>query len=135
MSPPTRKTNLSHHLLSSSGDGGTRSSAIVQRLQLFGTYSKFKQCVLYRIAKELATSEVQEVKQQWEKMNFGNVTEMGTIRLLDGLELEGYTVGEAEGSDLLKAIKVGLTTHHGFLSRLRLSLFVSLSLPLSSLFS
>ena len=35
--------------------------AIVQRLQLFGTYSKLKQLVLYKIAKELATPEVEEV--------------------------------------------------------------------------
>ena len=83
-----------------------RKTAIVQRLQLFGTYSKFKQVVLYRIAKELATPEVQEVKAMWDKMNIGEVDEMGTIRMLDGLELEGYTVGENEGSDLLKAIDV-----------------------------
>ena len=87
---------------SSSSSNNPRKNAIVQRLQLFGTYSKLKQAALYKIAKELAGPEVQEVKAQWDKMNFGNVSLMGTIRLLDGLELEGYTVGENEGSDLLK---------------------------------
>mmetsp|Transcript_11376 Transcript_11376/g.29325 ORF Transcript_11376/g.29325 Transcript_11376/m.29325 type:complete len:635 (-) Transcript_11376:130-2034(-) len=97
--------------MSSADDSGKaamnpRKSAIVQRLQLFGTYSKLKQIALYRIAKEIASPEVQEVKAQWDKMNFGNVEKMETIRLLDGLELEGYTVGENEGSDLLKAVDV-----------------------------
>ena len=54
------------------------------------------------IAKELASPEVAEVKQMWDKMNIGDVNLMGTIRLLDGLELEGFTVGENEGSDLAK---------------------------------
>jgi calcium-dependent protein kinase len=89
-----------------SSSNNSRKNAIVQRLQLFGTYSKLKQAALYKIAKELAGPEVQEVKAQWDKMNFGNVSLMGTIRLLDGLELEGYTVGENEGSDLLKAVDV-----------------------------
>ncbi|QDZ22740.1 calcium-dependent protein kinase [Chloropicon primus] len=94
------------HSKEAEGTKNPKVTALVQRLQLFGTYSKFKQVALYRIAKELATPEVQEVKAQWDKMNFGNVEKMGTIRLLDGLELEGFTVGEAEGSDLLKAIDV-----------------------------
>jgi len=83
-----------------------KQKALVQRLQLFGTYSKFKQVVLYRIAKELAHPELEELKKTWDNMNIGNVERMGTVRLLDGLEMEGYTVGEVEGSNMLKRIDV-----------------------------
>lgn len=103
---PWIKQGMVHSKETEGSSRNPKIDAIVQRLQLFGTYSKFKQVVLYRIAKELATPEMEEVKAQWDKMNFGNVAEMGTIRLLDGLELEGFTVGEAEGSDLLKAVDV-----------------------------
>ena len=113
----TAKEGLQHTWITQNNDSGTdgksdnqqnsaRKDAIVQRLQLFGTYNKLKQVALYRIAKELASPEVAEVKQMWDKMNIGDVNLMGTIRLLDGLELEGFTVGENEGSDLLKAVDV-----------------------------
>ena len=75
-------------------------------MQLFGTYTKFKQVVLYRLAKDMAGPELQELRKTWDKMNFDNVEAMGSVRLLDGLEVAGFTLGEREGSDLLKRIDV-----------------------------
>jgi len=102
----TANEALQHPWVKEDETTDARKAATVQRLQLFGTYSKFKQVVLYRIAKELALPEVCELKKTWDKMNFDNVEKMGTVRLLDGLELDGYTLGEREGSDLLKRIDV-----------------------------
>ena len=103
---PTAEEALQHPWL---GRDEAKSSAaledsLVQRMQLYATYNVLKQKALFKIAREVAPDDFEHLQELWNEMNFQNSDGFNTVRMLDGLELAGYTVGEREGSNLLRSI-------------------------------
>ena len=104
---PTAEEALQHPWLGI-GDETNVSAALenslVQRMQLYATYNVLKQKALFRIAREVAPDDFEDLQELWTEMNFQESDGFNTVRMLDGLELAGYTVGEREGSNLLRSI-------------------------------
>ena len=97
---------LAHPWLAETGEKGDAAleSSMVQRLQLFGSHPRLQQHAYLHIAQKLAGPEMAELQQLWDSLNIEHVAALDSVRMLDALELAGYTVGEREGSYLLKKL-------------------------------
>jgi len=104
---PTAAEALEHPWLREGGDGKASAAledSLVQRMQLYASYNVLKQKTLFNIARDVAPDDLQHLQELWDAMNVQGIDGMDTLRMLDGLELAGYTVGEKEGSNLLRSI-------------------------------
>ena len=104
---PTAAEALEHPWLREGSDGKASAAledSLVQRMQLYASYNVLKQKTLFNIARDVAPDDLQDLQELWDAMNVQGIDGMDTLRMLDGLELAGYTVGEKEGSNLLRSI-------------------------------
>lgn len=105
---PTAQEALQHHWIQSDAPDAPFSSSLVQRLQRFGSYNRFKQVVLQAMVQEVITTDhmliPQDLHEEFAKLDVDGDGTVSVHALREKLQTEPFCLSAQEVERLLKQI-------------------------------
>lgn len=97
------KQALQHPWVSKKGVAPSKGleDSIIQRLQMYGSYSRLKKLVIVRLIKHLEEADVSELRTIFNKIDADGDGEITTQEMLVGLKKQGYFLSERDVERLL----------------------------------